>query len=284
MEISKNSIWEFKDFDVLDDGLYRVLDIIHGVESVILFPLHNPARTVRPVAVSLTLFIEQIENKSAIKASFEMPNYLLLVEEDIPEQYIKRRDKNYNLVKDLVVDRSFLFDFATKKRVLQLSEYARKVGVDRKSLARLLTLYWRYGQDEMALMPAFLQSGAIGKERTPTNKPLGAPKKIRTLAIKRATKFIVSDIDKNIFKTAIKKYYLRESVLSLANTYKKMLADSYSEEIRFAGACNRPPLVPTMKQFRYWSKKIFTQEEVIKRRTTENYHLRNQRALLGSVR
>ena len=283
VELSKNSIWELKDFDALDDGLYRALDFMQDVESVILFPLNNPTRTVRPVAVSIALFIEQIKDKTAIKTSFKMPNYLLLAEEDIPEQYIKRRDKNYNLVKDIVVDRTFVFDFATKKRVPQLAEYAAKVGVDRKTLARLLTLYWRYGQDKMALIPAFLQSGALGKERNPTIMPLGAPKKIRTLAIKRGVKFIVSDLEKNTFKKAIKKYYLRESGLSLAKTYKKMLADSYSEEIRFADACSQPPLVPTIKQFRYWSKKLFSKEEVIKRRTTENNHLRNQRGLLSSV-
>ena len=71
-------------------------------------------------------------------------------EEDISEEYIARRDKNYDLIEGVIFDQSFVFDYATKKRFPQLSEHARKLGVDRKSLARLLTLYWRNGQNKMS--------------------------------------------------------------------------------------------------------------------------------------
>jgi hypothetical protein len=283
MELSKNSVWQLSGSGIAEDGLYRILDVMDDVETVILFPLHNPSRTVRPIAVSIQFFVEQLKNKFVIKAEYIVPNYLLVAEDEITKESIERRDKNYDLIKNIVVDRIFLFDFATKKRVPHLAVYAGKVGLDRKSLSRLLTLYWRYGQSKMALLPAFSRSGGFGKDKSSTNKPLGSPKQPRTLAIERAAKYILSDTDKNKFRKALKKYFLRESGLSLAKTYKKLLADSYSDEIILADACSRPPLIPTKKQFSYWSKKLFTKEHIIKRRTTESDYLKNKRGLLGSV-
>jgi putative transposase len=283
MEFSKNSIWEFKDSDLAKDSIYRVLDIMQDVESVILFPLDTSIETVRPLAISINGFIEQVKNNKAKKSSFPLPNFLLVAEDLISEDHLSRRDKNYNRIKAIVLNRDFLFDYATKKRTPYLAEYAKSKGLDRKSLARLLAQYWRYGQDKMALLPAFSQSGALGKERKATNKPLGSPKQPRTLAVKRAEKYIVSDSDKLMFKIILKRYYLKESGMTLVKTYKKMLIEKYTDEIRHADACDIPPLVPTVKQFRYWSKKLFSKDETIKKRTSENDYLRNKRGLLGCI-
>jgi putative transposase len=283
MELSKNSVWEFKGSDLTEDSIYRVLDIMRDVESVILFPLNKSLETIKPVAISMEGFIEQVKSHKAKKSSYTLPKFLLVAEDKISEGHLARRDKNYNLIKSIVVDRSFLFDYATKKRTPYLVDYARKVGLDRKSLARLLTLYWRYGQDKMALLPAFSQSGALGKERKPTNKPLGSPKQPRTLAVERAEKYVIYDTDKIMFKQILKKYHLKESGMTLVKTYKKMLMEKYPDVILHADACGKAPLVPTLKQFRYWSKKLFSKDEVIKKRTSENDYLRNKRGLLGCV-
>ena len=283
MELPRNSVWSLKDSDLLEDGLYRLLGIMQDVESVILYSLSDTSTTVRPIAVSLDGFIELVSSRKAKKAQYKLPTYLLVDEENISDEHIGRRDKNYDLIKGVISDSAFVFDYATKKRSPQLAEYAKKVNVDRKSLARLLTQYWRNGQDKMALLPAFSKSGGSGGERAPTTKPLGSPKQPRTIAVDRAAKFIVNDDDKNKFKKALKKYYLKESGLTLAKTYDNLLKDSYSKEINLAAACGRPPLVPTKKQFSYWRTKLFSKDQIIKQRTSENDYLRNKRGALGSI-
>ena len=283
MELPRNSVWLVSESDIVEDDLYRLLDIIQEVESVILYSLTDTSTTIRPIGVSLESFIELVSSGKAKKSRYELPSYLLVDEENISDEHIGRRDKNYNLIKRLVSDRLFLFDYATKKRSIQLSEYAKEIDVDRKSLARLLTLYWRNGQDKMALLPAFSNSGGAGRERVPTKKALGAPKRPRTLAVDRSAKFIVKDDDKNKFKKALKKYYLKEGGLSLSKTYKNLLRDSYQKELRLADVSQQPPLVPTKRQFSYWSAKLFSKEEVIRKRTSENDYLRNKRGVLGSI-
>ena len=281
MELPRNSVWRVNDSGLLEDGLYRLLDIMQDVESVILYSLDVTA--VRPIAVSLEGFIELVSSRKAKKAQYQLPAYLLVDEESIPSEHIARRDKNYNLIKGVISDSTFIFDYATKKRSPQLAEYAKQVNVDRKSLARLLSQYWKNGQDRMALLPAFSNSGGFGLERIPTTKPLGAPKQPRTLAVDRVAKYIVNDDDKIKFRKALKKYYLRVSGLTLAKTYDNLLKDSYSKEIKLAEASGRPPLVPTKKQFSYWRTKLFSKEQIIKQRTSENDYLRNKRAALGSI-
>lgn len=283
MELPRNSVWRVNDSDLVEDGIYRLLDIMQDVESVILFSLDDTSTTIRPIAVSLEGFAELISSHKAKKSHYALPTYLLVDEENISDEYIGRRDKNYDLIKGVISDSTFIFDYAIKKRSPLLAEYAKKINVDRKSLARLLTQYWRNGQDKMALLPAFSKSGGSGRDRIPTTKPLGAPKQPRTIAVDRAAKFIVNDDDKNKFKKALKKYYLKESGLTLAKTYDNLLKDSYSKEINLAEACGRPPLIPTKKQFSYWRKKLFSKELIIKQRTSENDYFRNKRGVLGSI-
>ncbi|MFK3873743.1 transposase [Pseudoalteromonas rhizosphaerae] len=283
MELPRNSVWELKDSDLAEDGLYRILEIMLDVTSIILFPLNTKSVTTRPFAVSIEAFTEHVKSRNASKADFNLPSFLLVAEENIAKEHITRRDKNYSLIEGIISDRAFIFDYATKKRVSHLAKHAKKVGIDRKALSRLLMQYWRYGQDKMALLPAYNNSGGFGKDKKPTDKPLGSPKQPRTVAVERSVKYITTDIDKSKFKKALKKYYLKQAGLTLSKTYKNMLIDSYADEIRIANACCKPPVVPTLKQFSYWSNKIFTKDELIKSRSTENDHLRNKRGLLGSV-
>lgn len=283
MELSRNSVWNVTNCNLIEDGLYRLLCIIQDVESVILYSLTNTSSTVKPIAISLEGFTELVSSGAAKKAKYELPTYLLVDEENIPGEHIARRDKNYNLIRDIISDSTFIFDYATKKRSPELAAYAKKNGVDRKSIARLISVYWRNGQDKMALLPAYAKSGGYGRDRTPTNKPLGAPKQPRTIAVNRAPKFIVDDDAKIKFKKALKKYYLREAGLTLAKTYENLLKDSYEEELKLSEACDRAPLIPTKKQFSYWRTKLFSKDQIIKQRTSENDYLRNKRGTLGSI-
>lgn len=72
MELPRNSVWSVNDSDLLEDGLYRLLDIMQDVESVILYSLEDA--TVRPIAVSLEAFIELVSSRKAKKISVRIAN------------------------------------------------------------------------------------------------------------------------------------------------------------------------------------------------------------------
>ncbi|CNI68560.1 Transposon Tn7 transposition protein tnsB [Yersinia rohdei] len=283
MEIAKNSVWSFKGSEDLSDGKYRIIEILNDIDCILLFPLNSISTTERPTTTPLSSFIQQVKNKNVSKDTYLLPVYLLIGEEEISEAHKTRRDKNYSLINYLVSDNIFLFDYATKKRVPYLTEHALKNNTNSKMIARLLTRYWRYGQEKMSMLSAFSLSGAAGKVRRPNEKPLGAPKISRTLSVERSGKYILGSTDKDKFSKALKKYFLKKNGLTLSKTYKSMLRDYFFDEIRLADGKGVSPHIPTQKQFNYWAKKLFSKDQVILARTTENDYLRNKRGVLGSV-
>ena len=74
MELPKNSVWRVNNSDLLEDGLYRLLDIMQDVESVILFSLEDSSQIVRPTAVSLESFIESVSSHNDPHQQFWTPS------------------------------------------------------------------------------------------------------------------------------------------------------------------------------------------------------------------
>lgn len=283
MEVTKNSIWILTNTEGLESGMYRVLEVMSNADCLILFPLNEGASQKRPCVKGLSVFLSWVDSGAACAGKFKLPSYLLVAETEILEKHKLRRDKNYDLISALVMDNQFLIDYSTLHRVPRTACYAKSKGVDGKGIIRLLNRYWRYGQSHMAMLPAFSNSGGPGKERKPVSGPLGAPKRRRTLSVTRSKKFILSDVDKDNFRKATKKYHLKPNGDNVSKTYKKLLRDYYSDEICLSDALNQPPIIPTLRQFGYWLKKLFSAEDLIKSRVTEREYLLNKRALLGSL-
>ena len=108
MELPRNSVWELKGSDLADDGLYRVLDIMSDVTSVILFPLSNNSTTIRPFAISIEAFIEHVKSQNFTKSVFSLPSFLSVAEENIAKEHLSRRDKNYELIESIISDLSLI--------------------------------------------------------------------------------------------------------------------------------------------------------------------------------
>lgn len=282
MEIYKNDVFYInaEERSSVPTGLYRVLDILPK-SSLILFPLDLPNKVHRPIAVSISSFEAEFKEGRAYKGKYDLPSYIRLAESEIKEKYKDLRDKNFKLIKKLVESRIFLFDYATKRRINDLSHQARLVGKDRNYIAKLLNSYWRYGQDKNALLPKYSNCGVVGSERNINKKPIGAPPQNRTLAIKNTDIYILTSIDKKQMKSALSKYHLKPDGLNLRKTYEQLLKEYYAEEIRRADALGIEPKVPSYRQLYYWKKKFFTKELIISTTTKRDFEL-NRRALLGS--
>lgn len=282
MDIVKNSVVELCNVDGFTDGQYRVLEILSNAESIILFSLEKPKTIKRPQALTLTFFKSLLDRKCIIASSDNLPSYMLVDEEQISAEHRKRRDEKYSLIKSLIDDPFFLFAYATQSRVSHVAELASLNGIDRKTISRFLNLFWTYGQDRNAFLPAYSNSGGRGKQRTAKHASLGAPKLSNTLAVTKSEKYILKQSDKEKIRKILKKHFLKPFGLNLKQTYDEFLRTYYSEEIREADACRRPPLVPSVRQFRYWNEKLFTANDLMQSRTTESDYLLNKRGLLGS--
>jgi len=282
MAIERNSIWKLTEAEGLEDGLYRILEILPQLDCVILFKLSPSKKETKPKATLVSTFTSWVALATARASEFETPHYLLVAEEDIDEKSKLRRDNSYDLIKELLDDPEFIFSYSTLTRSPLLSDYARKNNISPKKIRRLLNIYWLYGQTKNALLPAFANSGARGKERQAKNSALGAPKSSLTQSFELNGKYILKQCDKDRIREALCKHYLKPSGLSLSQTYKEYLRTSFEKEIRTAQANNTTPAVPSFRQFSYLKDRLFSRQTVIKKRFTEKDYILRKRSVLGS--
>ncbi|WP_417438885.1 transposase [Idiomarina sp.] len=284
MELVKNSVWDIRNVDGVQPGLYRLLQVFENISCLILFNLESTKGIRRPIAIDLERFSRSLNKKEALKGSFSLPPHVLMSEEEINERYAAVRDKNFSLIESLIEQSEFIFDYATKNRVQSLARHAKDKGKARTTIARLLSTYWRYGQDKNALLPAYQYSGGRGQQRKVSESALGAPRTSRTLAVKRSKTFIVTDADKEKIRKVLEKYHLKPGGKNLVETRKELLRTYYSDEIKKAKALGEIPYVPSYKQVHSWKHKLFTEDEISRKSSTEHDYFLNKRDLLGNAR
>ncbi|BDX08440.1 transposase [Planctobacterium marinum] len=281
VQLLENQVWNLKNASPAPHGRYRILAILEEIETLILFPVDDASEHIRPRVLLIPTFMALAKQGNASVADYDLPSNFLVDENDLPVIHRQKMDANYDCIEDLVNDKLFLFDCATKERVRAIAKQAKKVGRDRKELSRLLTLYWRYGQTKISLAPKFHLCGGAGKDKTFTDKANGAKIKPRTLAVKKREKYIVRDKDREIFSKVINTHYLTKNKPTIQDVYDNMLDDHYSDEKLTARAENRLAYLPSLRQFKYFLKKNFEDAEVKKRRTSERDFQQNLRGLMG---
>ena len=156
MDIIRNSVWLSQGTDLLAEGLYRVLDFDKKVDLLILFKIKSE-RTGKPIPFSFSLFKYYIESNSITCKDYIYPSYMLVDEKEITDEDRGRRDENYNIIKDLVDDRMFLFDYALHKKSHLLMDYSRNKKNITISIRTLLALYWRHGQECLCITTRILE-------------------------------------------------------------------------------------------------------------------------------
>ncbi|CAM4438761.1 DDE-type integrase/transposase/recombinase [Pseudoalteromonas maricaloris] len=282
MVLEINSTWKIETSESDLNGVFRIIEVRADLDCLILFELNETVGTCRPITVHLPTFITWNKEGRAIQIDITPPAFLLVSDEEIEPKNLERRNSNYEKIRSLVSDKQFILDYACSKRTSKLAQHAKQIGYDRKSLSRLLSRYWHFGQSKNALLPAYANSGGYGKPRIAKETPLGAPRTSRTLMFERAPKYIIREADKkNILKT-LKKYYLKPNGKYLTECYRDYLRQFHADEVKIADACDRAPHIPSYKQFKYWKGKLVEKNmEVRLRNTDHNYNLK-KRALLES--
>ncbi|TMM74464.1 hypothetical protein FGD21_24990, partial [Salmonella enterica subsp. enterica serovar Heidelberg] len=149
-----------------------------------------------------------------------------------------RRDENYNIIKDLVDDRMFLFDYALHKKSHLLMDYSRNKKISQYTIRTLLALYWRHGQDIYALLPAFSNCGAAGKSRIKHEIKLGNSKKNRALPNERSRVFILNERDINNIRKSLITYHYKVNGDTIKKTLERHIDLYFRDEIKTANLEN----------------------------------------------
>lgn len=283
MQVEVNSVWQVSSLDGSSDGLYRVLAIYSEIDLLILFRITEERRLERPVSAPLSSFTDLVKKKSITVSEYELPAYLNCREEDIPKTQLFKRDNSYQLIAELISLPDFLLDITTNNRSKLLVLQAKKQKTYVQKIYRALNLYWKYGQEPNALLPAYKLSGGLGKDRPAGKVKRGRPVQISTPTLSIFDGVNTEENDKIIFRKALKKFALKGREVPFSKVYDQMLKEYYANELLMAESERRDPKVPTYRSFLYWARKLIPQSELISKQTNKGDFERNRRGLIGSA-
>ena len=283
MQVELNTVWSITGLDGVQCGVYRLLKIYVNDELIILFPLNNEKGIKRPFCVPLSLFLEGLKREACCLSEFEVPAYLSYSDQSIPEEHLNIRNENYQLIKELILSPFFLKDICTQQRSRVISQHARKNNTYVQRIYRTLNLYWKFGQEINALLPAYKLSGGSGQQRIAGQRKRGRPIRLSTPSLSVSQGVNTTEADKDIFIKAMKKFGMTGNARSYSWVYDQMLKEYYAEELIAADNDTRQPEVPNYRNFIYWTKKLVPENELIRRQTNKGDFERNKRGLRGAA-
>lgn len=249
MLIVVNSIVERlnEDFDSVE--LLRVLWIDDLREYVVMVNIDDHRNMSYPYFIKYEEISSEIrENKSRV-TELETDMRLLSPDENYIVKYKENRDQRWNLIKDIVGIEPEIYISESRGRLIH--EVHLSSGKSKKVIRDYLKKYWFYGKSKNGLLDNYFDCGVPGKQRVYKQKP-GPVSTNRT---------IVTEADKEIFKSAIKIFHIRQG-MNITTTHERMCETFYKRGFyRKYGV--RVPIIdpdksPSLRQFRYWYKTNFT--------------------------
>lgn len=162
---------------------------------------------------------------------------------DTARQY---RDKNWDLIREIVTSEPDVFDMHKRKTLMQATE--ARTGVSITNLYKFLGRYWRGGKVPDTLLPYFSVCGHQRDVYKKSSKKPGRKKKTGADGKKLTQK------DLQNFQDAVNRHYLTADKPSFQQTYDLLCQDHYMVKDSAGRHVDNLPEdeVPSFQQFYYW--------------------------------
>jgi transposase InsO family protein len=248
-----------------DGKLYRVLANLP--EEQVWISLDDEAAL--PSLISKRELANAIDSERITRADdpYEKLHYLLL-EEGSPIKV--KRDKNYDLIKPIILDPHF---YVPEIRASIMNRLIAEQGSTKQTYYRLLRRYWQRGQTPNALLPDYMNSGGKGKKRSAKDKKLGRPRKYMP-----GVGAVIGEHIEKLFRIAIDRYLLTDKKHSFPYAHRKFksLYETYYPEAPESE-------IPTNWQMLHFFKREYSQVEKIQKRTNKIEYNKDIQPLNGTA-
>ena len=262
----------------------RVLWINNETDEVVFISIGTQPK--QPWIYNLSLFTEAMNERKVMQVNLKIPDFMMILEEEIPVTRKAMRDTNWERIRPLVEDSHDGDIFLPRRMGRLIQAHAKFIGVTRKTLYRLLYRYWMFGSIRNALLPQYSNSHAIGvaKKYLGGKRPGRPPRVLSTEAQVWAKS--LTDQDKAIIRVGYALYKDNE-VKTISDAYTRTLRHYYCDAIATPGFPEVEPVLkplgelPTARQFEYWGKKAFDDVTVLRSRKGERKWAKDHRHLRG---
>ena len=271
MRISINELLQ----DQTDERMYRVLWI--DPDAIITYLIDITDHNAWPVLRRVREVIDEIVTEELVKIKDDPFNAIM--SDQISDANLEKRDQAWAAIKEIVTNEPDCYD--KSKRNAMLSAAMQTHNITRPTIQKFLRRYWQRGKTPNALLPDYQNSGGRGKEKSASDRKRGRPSQYGV------TGSNVDESTKRVFRLALEKYYLTTKKNSLKDTYRLMIKEFYTEDYYSEGGQKKLVLadeqsIPTLRQFRYWFKKEYGEQETQIARQGRRIYEKDHRAVLGS--
>jgi hypothetical protein len=268
----------------------RVLWIDSGYNIAFVFDIN--AKKGFPEAKKVSEIRVAIHTEQALKLKQD-PWARHLSDEDLTKIQKDYRENAWSLISSLVEKEPDIYYRSSRgsliKQVVEQYNQGRSENkLVEKTVYEYLRRFWQRGKNQNALLPDYSNCGGLGKPKKCGEKKRGRPRKYAHEP-EIGVGINVTDDDLKIFRISIAKFYNNDKQNSLRTTYKLMIREYYSSDIRYdengvkKSLLIPPELRPTFTQLKYWYevelsdiKKSITERKGAKRFALEH------RAILGT--
>lgn len=283
MNINVNDVFEPVTELSAVPGVVRIIFVDVRRDVAIAIELTDPPR--QPMGLGLSDLRGSLAAGDTKRATVLTPEFLLVLEDDLDDKQKRERDEKWDVIAPLI-------DSGYPGQIFVPGEMGRLVGVraaelgmQRKSIYRLLYRYWVNGQVRNSLLKNYTSVGVAERKYNP-DKPPGRRPKYQGVALPRTKILSVSDkrcisVGYSLFST--------DKASTITSAYAEMLRQFYTEkdlskspeaEARLLPAAE----IPSFRQFYYWGKKFFSEVETERGRKGERIWLKDLRPISGTVR
>ncbi|KAB7678404.1 Mu transposase C-terminal domain-containing protein [Bacillus sp. B1-WWTP-T-0.5-Post-4] len=260
--------------DISNNRYYRILWIDEGYQLLYFIAVLDKGALPIPHSVSkLHKFIEGGSWEKVEKDSF------VSYREPKNEKEKQLRDEAWELIGSLVTIEPDIYKSGTRGKLLK--DVIQKLKVTKPRVYRLLRKYWQNGMHPNALLPS--QRGRKRNMQVAEYKSkVGRPRKDGN------TGLIINNEVLKVIERYGRKHYINNRKATIRHAYEMMIKEYFSDyEYYENGVLKRviqdPNRIPTLRQFRYHLRKLFSQEVTIKKRSGSKKFDREYRGKTGSV-
>lgn len=283
MKVQVNDCFEpLTEFSVVP-GFVRVLYLNERYDAVVLIQLTDPPR--QPIGLGLEELRGSVIAGDTKLAKVVTPEFLLVLEDDLDEKKKRERDEKWNIIAPLIDSDYPGQIFAPGEMGQMVGARAVELGIQRKSIYRLLYRYWINGQVRNALLKNYAGVGVPERKYDPA-KPPGRKPRYQGIAVS-PTK-VIDAVDKRCIRIGYS-LFVGDKTSTITNAYDEMLRRFYtakdlSKNPESGGRLLPESEIPSFRQFDYWGKQYFDEVETERGRKGMRKWLKDCRPLSGTVR
>lgn len=246
----------------------RILWINPSENSVVIYDMDD--KTAVPEFVQHEYLLQCIKDGCVRPVTYTISS-ILLTEAEISEKYIKRRDKAWAVIKEIVTgdNEAAIYDETYRwKLVMDLNH---RTGVSRPQIYTWLRRYWRGGKTPNALLPHYNNCGGKGKKRTNSTTKSGR-RSLRARANPELQGISITTDIEEVFRQSVDLWYHTTNKLPFTKVHEEMIKRYFVQGYQEHESGKRVPILnlqedrPTLRQFRYWYLKERDIEKELKSR------------------